>query len=100
MEKKFQKILDQYNLLNTYLADPINLSDPEKLAKFSQEKSELVKEIIPILNDVQNPIIQSEYVKIVATALSLDDKALQQDVRKASRADFIINHISHISRVC
>lgn len=62
-----------------------------------QEKSELVKEIIPILNDVQNPIIQSEYVKIVATALSLDDKALQQDVRKASRADFIIPEVSSVN---
>ena len=62
-----------------------------------QEKSELVKEIIPILNDVQNPIIQSEYVKIVATALSLDDKALQQDVRKASRADLIIPEVSSVN---
>lgn len=62
-----------------------------------QEKSELVKEIIPILNDVQNPIIQSEYVKIVATALSLDDKALQQDVRKASRADFIIPEVLSVN---
>lgn len=62
-----------------------------------QEKSELVKEILPILNDVQNPIIQSEYVKIVATALSLDDKALQQDVHKVSRADFIIPEVSSVN---
>ena len=62
-----------------------------------QEKSELVKEILPVLNDVQNPIIQSEYVKIVATALSLDDKALQQDVKKASRTDFIVPEVSSVN---
>ena len=62
-----------------------------------QEKSELVKEILPVLNDVQNPIIQSEYVKIVATALSLDDKALQQDVKKASRTDFIVQEVSSVN---
>lgn len=62
-----------------------------------QEKSELVKEILPVLNDVQNPIIQSEYVKIVATALSLDDKALQQDVKKANRADFIVPEVSSVN---
>lgn len=62
-----------------------------------QEKSELVKEILPVLNDVQNPIIQSEYVKIVATALSLDDKALQQDVKKVSRTDFIVPEVSSVN---
>ena len=62
-----------------------------------QKKSELVKEILPVLNDVQNPIIQSEYVKIVATALSLDDKALQQDVKKASRTDFIVPEVSSVN---
>ena len=62
-----------------------------------QEKSELVKEILPVLNDVQNPIIQSEYVKIVATALSLDDKALQQDVKKVNRADFIVPEVSSVN---
>lgn len=62
-----------------------------------QEKSELVKEILPVLNDVQNPIIQSEYVKIIATALSLDDKALQQDVKKVSRTDFIVPEVSSVN---
>lgn len=62
-----------------------------------QEKSELVKEILPVLNDVQNPVIQSEYVKIVATALSLDDKALQQDVKKVSRTDFIVPEVSSVN---
>lgn len=62
-----------------------------------QEKSELVKEILPILNDVQNPIIQSEYVKIVASALSLDDRALQQDVKKANRVDFIVPEVLSVN---
>ena len=58
-------------------------------ASTPQEKSELVKEILPILNEVQNPIIQSEYVKIVSATLNIDEKALQKEVRKADNTDFL-----------
>lgn len=53
-----------------------------------QEKSDLVKEIIPILNEVQNPIIQSEYVKIVSSALNVDESALAAQVQTSMAEDF------------
>ena len=55
-----------------------------------QQKSELVKEIVPILNEVQNPIIQSEYVKIVSSALDIEEKALEKEIIIANSNEFII----------
>ena len=66
----------------------------KSLAKTPQQKSELVKEILPILNEVQNPIIQSEYVKIVASTLEIDEQALQKDVHRASSNDFFTPQIN------
>lgn len=58
--------------------------------KTPQDKSNLVNEIVPILNEVQNPIIQSEYVKIVATALDVDEKALNKEIQHSSVEDSFI----------
>ena len=63
--------------------------------KTPQQKAELVKEILPILNEVQNPIIQSEYVKIVATTLDIDEKALQKDVRHSSSYEFFTPQVNY-----
>ena len=59
-----------------------------------QQKAELVKEILPVLNEIQNPVIQSEYVKIAASALDIDDAALQKDVTISSSNDFVTPKIS------
>ena len=55
-----------------------------------QQKSELVKDIVPILNEVQNPIIQSEYIKIVSSALDIDEKALEKEIHLPDNNDFSI----------
>lgn len=73
--------------LDNLLKKRENISTPQK-------KSELVKEILPILNEIQNPVIQSEYVKIVASALDIDDKALQKDVTVSQSNDFVTPKIS------
>jgi len=46
------------------------------------EKSNLVKEIIPILKEINNEIIRSEYIKMVANTLSIDEIALSREVGK------------------
>lgn len=51
-------------------------------AKKPNEKLKLVKEIIPILAEIQNKIIRSEYVKMVASALNLDENALQSEINQ------------------
>ncbi len=53
-------------------------------AKTPQEKAELVTQIIEILKDVNNKIIQSEYVKMVSGILDVDEKALLKELAKAN----------------
>lgn len=51
-------------------------------AKTPNEKLKLVKEIIPILAEIQNKIIRSEYVKIVASTLNIDENAMQAEINQ------------------
>ena len=46
------------------------------------EKTRFVKDIIPILQEINNDIVRTEYIKMVATALSIDEKALAAEVRR------------------
>ena len=52
-------------------------------AKTPQEKAELVSQIIDILKDVNNKIIQTEYVKMVSGMINVDEKALIKELNKA-----------------
>ena len=49
-----------------------------------QEKAELVEQLIDILKDVNNKIIQTEYVKMVSEIIDVDEKALIKELYKAS----------------
>lgn len=56
----------------------------QKEAKTPNEKLKLVKQIIPILAEIQNQIIRSEYVKLVASTLNIDESALQSEINQIS----------------
>ncbi|MCQ2739733.1 MAG: DNA primase [bacterium] len=62
-------------LLNNVLKKRVDVKTP-------QEKSDLVMEIIEILKDVNNKIIQTEYVKMVASILEVNEKALLKELSK------------------
>ena len=47
------------------------------------EKTKTVKELIPLLKEIQNEIIQSEYIRMIADTLNIDEKALAREIRKA-----------------
>ena len=53
-------------------------------AKSPQEKAELVEQIVDILKDVNNKIIQTEYVKMVSTILNVDENALIKEISRKS----------------
>ena len=61
------------------------------------EKTKVVKEIIPLLMEIQNKIIQAEYVKMVSDVLSVDEKALLSELKTASRTEIIKN--SDVSKI-
>lgn len=46
------------------------------------EKTKTVKEIIPLLKEIQNEIVQSEYIKMIADTLQIDEKALIREIKK------------------
>ncbi|MBR1753518.1 DNA primase [bacterium] len=58
-----------------------------KNSKTPVEKSNAVKDIIPILLDVRNKIIRSEYIKMVSSALDIDEKSLASEIEKADKDD-------------
>lgn len=53
------------------------------------QKLKLVKEIIPILAEIQNEIIRSEYIKMVASTLNIDEKAMESELSKISTEGYI-----------
>lgn len=46
------------------------------------EKTKVVKEIIPLLQEIQNEIVQSEYVRMISDTLNIDFNALAREVKK------------------
>ena len=67
-------------LLNNTLKNKNNVRTP-------QEKAELVNQIIDILKDVNNKIIQTEYVKMVSSIINVDENALLKELSKATVSD-------------
>ncbi|MGN1153985.1 MAG: DNA primase, partial [Candidatus Gastranaerophilaceae bacterium] len=58
-------------------------------AKTPQEKSRLVSEILPILGEINNKIIQGEYVKIVSGTLDVNEESLLKELKKYTVDDSI-----------
>ena len=51
--------------------------------KTPTDKTKTVKELIPILQEIQNEIIQSEYIRMIADTLDINVNALIREVKKA-----------------
>ena len=59
-----------------------NILKHKSEAKTPQEKSKLVAEILPILAEINNKIIQGEYVKIVSSTLDVSESILLKELKK------------------
>ena len=62
--------------INSILKDKHEIKTPT-------DKTRMVRRIIPILQEINNSIIQTEYIKMVAGALNIDDDALYREVSRA-----------------
>ena len=51
--------------------------------KTPTEKTKVVKDLIPILEEIQNEIVQSEYIRMIADTLNIDFNALTREVKKS-----------------
>lgn len=50
-------------------------------AKTPNEKLKIAKNVIPILGEIQNEIIRSEYIKMVSSTLNIEESALLAEVK-------------------
>ncbi len=66
-----------------------SLLSHKKELKTPTDKTRFIKEMIPVLQEINNEIIQSEYIKMVAGALDINDDALYREVKKARKVETI-----------
>ena len=76
----FKDIVKQAPLLIDYQINSF-LKDKHKY-KTPQEKTRYIKSLIPVLMEINNEIIRSEYVKMVADAIGINENALETEIRK------------------
>ena len=76
----FREYIKDAPLLIDFLLN--NILKEKNTAKTPQEKAELVSQIIDVLKDVNNKIIQSEYVKMISTILQVDENAMLKELNK------------------
>lgn len=62
------------------------LSEKDKY-KTPQEKAQYIKQIIPVLSEVKNRIIRSEYIDMVAQSLGIDSGAIRAEMKVFERAN-------------
>lgn len=79
----FKEYIKNAPLLIDFLLN--NILREKNSAKTPQEKAELVERAMEILKDVNNKIIQSEYVKMVSGVLNIDENAVLKELSKRER---------------
>ena len=78
--ESFKKIIQNAPLLIDFQVN--NFLKHKKEYKTPQEKSRYVREFLPVLLEIHNEIIRTEYVKMVADALNIDEASLEAEVKK------------------
>ena len=81
--ESFKSIVENAPLLIDFQVN--SLLKKKNEYKTPQEKSKYIQEFLPVLTEINNNIIRSEYVKMVAGALKIDDNALMAEVERAKR---------------
>ena len=89
----FNEYIKNAPLLIDFLLN--NLLKDKNSAKTPQEKAELASHVIEILKDVNNKIIQSEYVKMVSSILNIDENAMLKELSKFERFSENVHQINN-----
>ena len=82
--EEFMNYVKNAPLLIDFLLN--NTLKNKNTAKTPQEKADLVEQVVDILKDVNNKIIQTEYVKMVSTVLNIDENALIKEISRRNNA--------------
>ncbi len=86
----FKEYINNAPLLIDFLLN--NILKEKKSAQTPQQKAELAEKIIEILKDVNNKIIQSEYVKMVASVIDVDENAMLKELAKSENSQVAIQN--------
>ncbi len=78
--ESFKSIVENAPLLIDFQVN--NFLKHKNEYKTPQEKTKYIKEFLPVLLEINNEIIRSEYVKMVSDALKIDERALNSELRK------------------
>lgn len=88
---EYVKYLEQAPLLLDFQLNQVLKRKNE--AKTPTEKLKLVKELIPVLAEIQNKIILSEYIKMTASALDINEEALQKEIARVDIQKPVSNNV-------
>ena len=83
----YKKYLNKAKLLLDFEID-LALQNYSKTSSVA-EKLKVIKNVIPILNNIQNPIAASEYVKVVAERLNITESDLLKELRAAKNSAIV-----------
>lgn len=78
---EYKKYVSQAPLLLDYQINKILKQKTPGMSPI--EKSNLVKQILPFLDEINNNIIKDEYIKLVSTKLSIEENTLKKELRKS-----------------
>ena len=90
--ESYKKYMEHAPLLLDYQINTIIKEKPST----PTEKTKVVKELIPILQEIQNAIIQSEYIRMIADTLNIDVNALTREVKKSKISVSSSNNVEGI----
>lgn len=78
----YQKILEDAPLLIDFQINSVLKNKKPGMSPI--EKNNLIKQIVPYLQEINNNIIKDEYVKIVATSLDVEENSLRNELKRIS----------------
>ena len=87
----FKEYIKNAPLLIDFLLN--NALKEHRKAETPQQKAELVANIIDILKDINNKIIQSEYVKSISELISVDENSMLKELNKSIHNEHNNSHI-------
>ena len=73
---EYKKYVESAQLLIDFQINQVLKNKKPKMTPL--EKNDLVKQVVPYLQEINNTIVRDEYVKIVATQLEIDENSLKK----------------------
>ena len=83
----YQDILNKAPLLVDFQINSILEQRTSSMSPI--EKSNLVKEVLPYLKEINNNIIREEYIKIVSTKLDISENSIRNEFKKGFNNTFL-----------